>query len=87
MVTHGRGTSIEGCYVVSGALETRSRMFAPTFVIHEGCGSHGRVLHEHLDPVPGALELSTVEDAFDTADEMAGLWLAEHVQRHLIAER
>ena len=76
MITHGRGTKIGQYYVVSGALETKSKMFAPVFVIYEGTDARGKVVHRHELPVKNALELSNVEDAFATADEMAAHWIS-----------
>ena len=78
MITHGWGTRIGQYYVVSGALETKSKMFAPVFVIYEGTDDRGKIVHRHELPVPNALELSNVEDAFDTADEMAAHWIEQH---------
>jgi hypothetical protein len=65
-------------YVVSAALQTASKMFAPIFVIHLGSSALGAVVHAHQRALPDALELSNVEDAFDTADEMAAQWIAQH---------
>ena len=79
MITHGRGTRIGQYYVVSGALETKSKMFAPVFVIYEGTDALGKIVHRQDLPVTNALELSNVEDAFATADEIAARWI-EHRQ-------
>jgi hypothetical protein len=78
MVTQGDGTKIGPYYVVSGAFHTQSKLFEPVFVIHEGGSASGRIVHSHQHQAENAFELSTVEDAFDTADEMAGRWIAEH---------
>jgi len=78
MVTQGEGTRIGPYYVVSGAFHAQSRLFEPVFVIHEGSNASGRIVHSHQHQTENAFELSTVEDAFDTADEMAAHWIAEH---------
>lgn len=64
-------------YVVSGALETKSKMFAPVFVIYEGADARGKIVHRQDLPVKNALELSNVEDAVATADDIAARWI-EH---------
>lgn len=78
MVTQGEGTRIGPYYVVSGAFHTQSKLFEPVFVIHEGGSASGRIVHSHQHQTEDAFELSTVEDAFDTADEMASHWIAEN---------
>jgi len=73
-MTQGMGKKIGRHYVVCGALEMTTGMFAPIFEIHEGDTSSGRLVYKQDVPAP-IPNFATQQETFESAADMAAKWI------------